>query len=67
LKAAFLEGEIRRGQASALTGYQERQGRSVLQRLLEVGLLVANTPKAPVQLGFPVAAAEQWFPQLWID
>jgi Fic family protein len=67
LKAAFLEGEIRRGQVSALTGYQERQGRSVLQRLLEVGLLVADSPKAPVRLGFPVAAAEQWFPQLWLD
>jgi hydrogenase/urease accessory protein HupE len=67
LKAAFLEGVIQRGQVSALTGYQERQARSVLKRLLEVGLLVADSPKAPVRLGFPVAAAEQWFPRLWLD
>jgi Fic family protein len=67
LKAVFLEGEIRRGQVAALTGYQERQGRSVLKRLLEVGLLVTDGPKAPVRLGFPVVAAEQWFPRLWMD
>jgi Fic family protein len=67
LKAAFLEGTLPRGQAAALTGYQERQGRSVLKRLLEAGLLVADSPKAPVRLGFPVAAAEQWFPRLWME
>jgi Fic family protein len=67
LKAVFLEGVIQRGQVSALTGYQERQARSVLKRLLEAGLLVADSPKAPVRLGFPVAAAEQWFPRLWLD
>ncbi|MEK0181522.1 MULTISPECIES: hypothetical protein [Microcoleus] len=28
LKAAFLEGEIARGRAAAIAGYQERQARS---------------------------------------
>ncbi|MCU0567932.1 MAG: Fic family protein [Oculatellaceae cyanobacterium Prado106] len=67
LKAAFLEGTVQRGQAATLTGYQERQARSVLKRLLERGLLVADSPKSPVRLGFPVVAAEQWFPRLWLD
>lgn len=67
LKAAFLEGEVARGQASAITGYQERQARSVLKRLLEQGLLVADSPKGAVRLGFPTLAAEQWLPRLWAD
>ncbi|MFM7447717.1 MAG: Fic family protein [Leptolyngbyaceae cyanobacterium] len=67
LKAAFLEGEVARGQATAITGYQERQARSVLKRLLDQGLLVADSPKSAVRLGFPTVAAEQWLPRLWID
>lgn len=67
LKAAFLEGAIKRGEVSALTGYQERQARSVLKRLLEVGLLSSSSPKGPVSLAFPVFAAEQWFPRLWAE
>jgi Fic family protein len=67
LKAAFLEGEVARGQAAAITGYQERQARSVLKRLLDQGLLVADSPKSAVRLGFPTVAAEQWLPRLWID
>ncbi len=67
LKAAFLEGTIQRGQAAALTGYQERQARSVLKRLLDSGLLRADSPKGEVRLGFPVSAAEQWLPRLWSE
>lgn len=67
LKAAFIEGEIARGRAASLTGYQTRQARSVLRRLLETGLLVSSSPKGPVRLAFPVVAAEQWLPRLWAD
>jgi Fic family protein len=67
LQAAFGEGEIARGQAAIITGYQERQARSVLTRLLAQGLLVADSPKSPVRLGFPTIAAEKWLPRLWAD
>lgn len=65
LKAAFLNGSFRRGEAAILTGYQEREARLVLKQLLEVGLLNSDSPKAPVRLGFPVAATDFWFPHLW--
>jgi hypothetical protein len=39
----------------------------VLKRLLEQGLLVADSPKSPVRLGFPTAATEKWLPRLWAD
>lgn len=67
LREAFLKGSFRRGDAAALTGYQERQARYVLKRLLETGLLLSDFPKAPVRLGFPLAATEFWFPRLWVE
>jgi Fic family protein len=67
LKAAFLEGEVPRGKAALLTGYQERQARSVLKKLVDQGLLVADSAKGPVRLGFPIVAAEKWLPRLWAD
>jgi Fic family protein len=67
LQAAFLEGEITRGKSAMITGYQERQARSILKRLLAQGLLVADSPKSPVRLGFPTVAAEKWLPRLWAD
>jgi Fic family protein len=67
LKAAFLQGELARGSAAAITGYQERQARSILKRLIEQGLLVADSPKGAVRLGLPTAVVEQWLPRLWAD
>lgn len=67
IEAAWTEGEIARGRASGLTGYQQRQARSVLKRLLDRGLLVSSSPKGPVRLAFPTIVAEQWLPRLWAD
>jgi len=65
LREALLAGEFERGQAPALTAYKERMARTVMARLLALGLLVADGPKAPVRLGFPLAAIERWFPALY--
>ncbi len=65
LREAFLAGEMQRGRAAELTGYQERRGRQILARLLECGLLVSQGPRAPVRLGFPLDVVERWFPRLY--
>lgn len=65
LREALLAGELDRGRAADLTGYQERRGREILAHLLKVGLLVSQGPRAPVRLGFPVDVAERWFPRLY--
>jgi Fic family protein len=65
LREALLAGELDRGRAAELTGYQERRGREILAHLLKVGLLVPQGPRAPVRLGFPVDVAERWFPRLY--
>ena len=64
--AVFRSGELNRGQAAAASGYQERQGRKVLQRLLEAGLLVSDTPKGAVRVGFPSTLLDRYFPRLFL-
>lgn len=65
LREAILIGEFPRAQAEALTGYQERQARSVLTALLNKGLLVSPTPKGKLRLGFPQDVIERWLPRLY--
>ncbi len=62
----FRSGELERGRAAAASGYQERQGRKVLQRLLAAGLLVSDTPKGAVRVGFPSTLLERYFPRLFL-
>ena len=65
LREAVLAGEVERGRAPELTGYRERMARNVVARLLETGLMLSDGPRAPLRLGFPAAAVEQWFPRLY--
>jgi Fic family protein len=65
LREALLAGELDRGRAGELTGYQERRGREILAELLKAKLLVPQGPRAPVRLGFPTEIAERWFPRLY--
>ena len=65
LREALLVGEVARGQAPEITGYQERRARQILSTLLQKGLLVSKGPRAPVRLGFPLDVVERWFPRLY--
>jgi len=65
LKEAYLAGELARGDAAKLTGYQERRGRQILAELIGKGLLVSQGPRAPVRLGFPIDVVERWLPGLY--
>jgi Fic family protein len=62
----FRAGALERGKAAAASGYQERQGRKVLKRLLEYGLLISDTPKGVVRVGFPTTLLERYFPRLFL-
>ena len=66
LREALLMGEVERGRAPEITGYQERRAREILAILLQKGLLVQTGPKAPVRLGFPARVVERWFPALYL-
>lgn len=65
LREAILAGEFARSQVQALTGYQERQARTVLSTLLDCGVLTSPSSKGKVRLGFPVDIIERWLPRLY--
>ena len=65
LREALLRGEFPRGEAARIVGASERTGRSVLTLAVDAGLLVSDTPKAPVRLGLPANVHETYFPQLF--
>jgi len=65
LREVLNEGEVERGLAPEITGYKERQARTVLTDLMKRGLLVSDTQRGPVRLGFPIDVVERWFPQLY--
>jgi Fic family protein len=65
LREALLSGEFERGKADIITGYRERMARAVVSRLIARRLLVSDTPKVRVRLGFPLEVLDRWFPALY--
>ena len=65
LQEILVKGEAARGSVIAASGLKERTGRSLLGQLIEEGLLVSDTPKGDVRLGFPIHAAGWFFPDLY--
>lgn len=66
LRYAVLSGEFERGMAPQISGYKDRQARTVLSTLLKKGLLVSGNKKEPVTLGLPSEVLDDWFPKLYI-
>lgn len=67
LREAFMAGSYERGKATLITGYKDRQARSVLAKLIAAKLLISDSDKGPVRLNFPVEVVERWFPRLYPD
>jgi Fic family protein len=65
LREALLIGEFERGKAQEITGFKDRAAREVLYALVKKGLLLSDTPRGPVRLGFPIDVVERWFPLLY--
>jgi Fic family protein len=65
LREAVLAGTYARGKAADLTGYQERQARTVLNKLIELGVLDSPTTRSDVKLGIPLSVVDRWFPRLY--
>ena len=65
LQDILMRGEAARGSVISASGLKERTGRNLLGQLIEEGLLVSDTPKGEVRLGFPIHAAGWFFPDLY--
>jgi Fic family protein len=65
LEAILYRGELPRGDAGAVVGTGERQARRIVSALLEKGVLVSESQRAPLRLAFPAALASRWVPGLF--
>jgi Fic family protein len=65
LEAVLYRGELPRGDAAAIVGTGERQARRVVSALIERGVLLSNSTRAPLRLAFPATLAARWMPGLF--
>jgi hypothetical protein len=67
LREAFYQGEVPRGRAPEITGYEERRAPETVSALIEKGLLLAKGPRSTLTLtlGFPMFVLERWLPTLY--
>ena len=67
LEALLYRGELPRGDADAVVGTSERQGRRIVSALLEKEVLTSESTRAPLRLAFPATLASRWMPGLFPD
>lgn len=65
LEAVLYRGELPRGDTAAVVGTGDRQARRVVSTLLDRGVLVSASTRAPLRLAFPAALAPRWMPGLF--
>ncbi|HVY81329.1 MAG TPA: Fic family protein [Steroidobacteraceae bacterium] len=65
LREALLSGELDRGRVPGLIDASERTARRVISTLIDRRLLVSESHRAPLRLGFPIDVIERWFPRLY--
>jgi Fic family protein len=65
LQDVLMRGEIARGDAERASGLKERTSRTLLSQLLQEGLLVSDSPKGKLRIGFPSMVREFYFPRLF--
>ncbi len=67
LEALLYRGELGRGEAAAVAGTSERQGRRIVSAMLEKQVLTSESARAPLHLAFPAILASRWMPGLFPD
>ena len=67
LEAALFRGELPRGDVAELLGTGDRHARRTVSALLERGVLVSASSRAPLSITFPAVLASRWMPGLFPD
>jgi Fic family protein len=65
LEAVLYRGELLRGDAASVVNTGDRQARRIVSALLDHGVLVSESPRAPLRLAFPAKLASRWMPGLF--
>jgi Fic family protein len=65
LEAILYRGELPRGDVAGIVGSGERHARRIVSAMVEHGVLVSESSRAPLRLVFPAALASRWMPGLF--
>jgi hypothetical protein len=65
LHYAAITGPVERARFIAMLGLQHRTGRRVLSSLIDFGLLVSESSRAPVRFNLPLSSLRFLFPGVW--
>lgn len=65
LEAVLYRGQLPRGDVDELLSVSQRQARRVTAPLIDRGVLVSDTTRAPLRLAFPARLASEWMPGLF--
>jgi Fic family protein len=65
LEALLYRGELPRADAAGIVDTGERQARRVVSALLEKGVIISPSTRAPLRLAFPATLASRWMPGLF--
>jgi Fic family protein len=65
LEAVLYRGELPRGDAASVVNTGNRQARRIVSALLDHGVLVSESARAPARLAFPAKLASRWMPGLF--
>jgi Fic family protein len=65
LKALLYRGELARGEVGSVLGVTDRHARRIVAALIAKSVVVSESPRAPLRLGFPAALASRWMPGLF--
>jgi hypothetical protein len=67
LEAILYRGELPRADVADIINTGERQARRVVAALIEKGVLISESTRAPLRLAFPATLAARWMPGLFPD
>jgi len=65
LDKLLARGTLDRGEVAGLLGVSERTSRRVTSALLDLKVVVSDSPRSPLRLGFPATVAHHWLPGLF--
>jgi Fic family protein len=65
LEAILYRGELPRGEVPQLLGASDRHARRAVAALIERGVVVSESTRAPLRLAFPAKLAHRWMPGLF--
>jgi Fic family protein len=65
LQAVLYRGDLPRAEVAGIVGTGERQARRIVSALVELGVLVSESTRAPLRLALAAALAPRWMPDLF--